>query len=74
MLKAGQILYDNDPRYRGRKVEVVRVEGSFAICKCRPRQMQIRLAYIFDDHEPRRSGYSIVAPKDIAVPSSNLSR
>ena len=27
----GQILYDNDPRYPGRKVEVVRVEGSFAM-------------------------------------------
>jgi hypothetical protein len=23
MLKAGQVLYDNDQRYRGRKVEVV---------------------------------------------------
>jgi hypothetical protein len=32
MLKAGQVLYDNDRRYRGRKVEVVRVEGSYAIC------------------------------------------
>jgi hypothetical protein len=68
MLKAGQILYDNDPRYRGRKVEVVRVEGTFAICKCGPRQMQIRLAYIFDDGEPRRSGYSTVAPEDSARP------
>ena len=30
MLKIGQISYGNDPRYRGRKVEVVRVtsEGS----------------------------------------------
>ena len=64
MLKAGQVLYDNDPRYPGRKVEVVRVQGSFAICKCGPRQLQIRLAYIFDDGEPRRSGYSTVAPND----------
>jgi hypothetical protein len=32
MLKAGQALYDNDPRYRGRTVEVVRVEGSYAVC------------------------------------------
>jgi hypothetical protein len=68
MLTAGQVLYDNDPRYRGRKVEVVRVEGTFAICKCGPRQMQIRLAYIFDDGEPRRSGYSSVAPEDSARP------
>jgi hypothetical protein len=62
MLTVGQVLYDNDPRYRGRKVEVVRVEGSYAICKCGPRQMQIRLAYIFSDGKPRRSGYSTVAP------------
>jgi hypothetical protein len=68
MLKAGQILFDNDPRYRGRKVEVVRVEGTFAICKCGPRQMQIRLSYIFNDGEPRRSGYSSVAPEDSARP------
>jgi len=58
MLKAGQVLYDNDPRYLGRKVEVVCVQGSVAVCKCGPRQMQIRLACIFDDGEPRRSGYS----------------
>jgi hypothetical protein len=33
VLKAGQILYDNDPRYRGRKLEVVRVEGSYgSVC------------------------------------------
>ena len=32
MLKAGQVLYDNDPRYRGRKVEVVRIEDSYAVC------------------------------------------
>jgi hypothetical protein len=70
MLKAGQVLYDNDPRYPGRKVEVVCVQGSVAICKCGPRQMQIRLAYIFDDGEPRRSGYSTVAPND-STRSSN---
>jgi hypothetical protein len=71
MLTAGQALYDNDTRYRGRKVEVVRLEGSFAICKCGPRQMQIRLAYIFDDGEPRRSGYSTVAPKEGARATTN---
>jgi len=32
MLEAGQVLYDNDPRYRGRKVEVIRVDGSYAVC------------------------------------------
>jgi hypothetical protein len=64
MLKAGQVLYDNDPRYRGRKLEVVRIEGSFAICKCGPRQLQVRLVYIFSDGEPRRSGYSTIVPDD----------
>ena len=74
MLKAGQVLYDNDSRYPGRKVEVVRVEGSFAICKCGPRQMQIRLAYIFNDGEPRRSGYSTVAPNNPAGRSPSGAR
>jgi hypothetical protein len=61
MLKAGQVLYDNDPRYRGRKVEVVRVEGSYAVCMSGPRQVKVRLDYIFCDGKPRRSGYSTVA-------------
>ena len=72
MLKAGQVLHDNDPRYPGRKVEVVRVEASRAICKCGPRQMRIRLSAIFNDGEPRRSGYSTVAPSDRARPTTNL--
>jgi hypothetical protein len=58
VLTAGQILYDNDPRYSGRKVEVVRVEGSYAVCMCGPRQVKVRLDYIFSDGKPRRSGYS----------------
>jgi hypothetical protein len=58
MLMAGQVLFDNDPRYRGRKVEVVRIEGSHAICKSGPREVKIRLDYIFSDGKPRRSGYS----------------
>jgi hypothetical protein len=61
MLKMGQVLYDNDPRYRGRKVEVVRVEGAFAVCMCGPRQVKVRLECIFSDGKPRRSGYSTVA-------------
>jgi len=60
MLKAGQVLYDNDQRYRGRKVEVVRVEGAYAVCMCGPRQVRVRLDYIFSDGQPRRSGYSTV--------------
>jgi len=61
VLKAGQILYDNDPRYRGRKLAVVRVEGTYATSMCGPRQVKVRLDYIFSDGQPRRSGYSTVA-------------
>jgi hypothetical protein len=61
VLMAGQILHDNDPRYRGRKLEVVRVEGSYAICMCGPRQVKVRLDYIFSDGELKRSGYSTSA-------------
>ena len=61
VLKVGQVLYDNDRRYRGRKIEVVRVEGSYAVCMCGPRQVKVRLDYIFSDGKPRRSGYSTVA-------------
>ena len=62
MLEKGQILYDNDPRYPGREVEVVRVEDSYAICKSGPRQMKVRLDRIHSDGAPRHSGYSTVAP------------
>jgi hypothetical protein len=58
MLEAGQVLYDNDPRYRGRNVQVVRVDGSYAVCMCGPRQVKVRLDYIFSDGQSRRSGYS----------------
>jgi hypothetical protein len=60
-LKPGQILRDNDPRYHGRKVEVVRVEGSYAVCMCGPRQVKVHLDRIFSDGKPRRSGYSAAA-------------
>jgi hypothetical protein len=56
MRATGQILHDNDPRYRGRKVEVIRVEGSYAVCKSGPRQAKVRRSYIFSDGIPRRSG------------------
>jgi hypothetical protein len=56
MLEAGQVLHDNDPRYRGRKLEVIRVEGSYAVCKSGPRQVKVPLDYIFSDGMPRRSG------------------
>jgi hypothetical protein len=61
VLKAGQVLYDMDPRYPGRKVEVVRTEGSYAVCMCGPRQVRIRLDTIFTNGKPRRSGYSTIA-------------
>ncbi len=70
MLKAGQGFYDNDPRYRGRKVEVVRVEGSYAICMCGPRQVKVRLDYIFSDGKPRGSGYSTVVEDSSQIPST----
>ena len=70
MLKAGQILYDNDPRYRGRKLEVVRVEGSHAVCMCGPRQVKVRLEYIFSDGQPRRSGYSTNVDNDSLISHS----
>jgi hypothetical protein len=70
MLIAGQVLYDNDPRYCGRKVEVVRIEGSRAICKSGSREVKIRLDCIFSDGKPRRSGYSTVAQNGEQSPSS----
>jgi hypothetical protein len=70
MLKAGQVLYDNDRRYRGRKVEVARVEGSYAVCMCGPRQVKVRLDYIFSDHKPRRSGYSMVVEDGVLTSST----
>jgi|HubBroStandDraft_6_1064221.scaffolds.fasta_scaffold771057_1 hypothetical protein len=72
MLEAGQVLHDNDPRYRGRKVAVLRVEGSFAICTCGPRQVRVRLDRIFSDGELRRSGYSTLSPNDSPRPATNL--
>jgi len=56
MLNAGQVLYDNDRRYRGRKVEVVRVEGSYAVCMCGPRQVKVRLEYIFKRRQAKALG------------------
>jgi len=52
------VLFDNDPRYRGRKVEVIRVDASFAICKSGPLEVKVRLERIFNDDQPRRYGYS----------------
>ena len=72
MFKAGQVLHDNDPRYRGRKVEVIRIEGSYAVCKSGPRQVKVRLDYISSDGMPRRSGYSTVAPNDSSRASAIL--
>jgi hypothetical protein len=61
MLHVGQVLYDNDPRYRGRTVEVIRVEERYLVCKCGPREVIIRRDRVHSDGE-RRSGYSIVPP------------
>jgi hypothetical protein len=66
MLKMGQVLYDNDPRYRGRKIEFVRIEKSYAICSSGPRQVKVRLDRIFGDGKLRRSGYSTIQQNDPA--------
>jgi hypothetical protein len=78
MLKAGQVLYDNDPRYRGRKVEVVRIEDSYAVCLSvclsGPRQVKVRLDYSFSDGKPRPSGHSTVAENDGLSGSAGLTQ
>jgi hypothetical protein len=74
MLKAGQVLYDNDPRYRGRKIEVVRIEGPYAVCMSGPRQVKVRLEHIFSDGKPRRSGYSTVAENHTSSSSPTLAQ
>src|ERR1700731_4845504 len=65
MLHVGQILYDNDPRYRGRTVEVIRIEERYLVCKCGPREVIIRHDRVHSDAEQRRSGYSIAPPTAI---------
>src|ERR1700687_6079815 len=62
MLRVGQILYDNDPRYSGRTVEVVRIKERYLVCKCGPREVIIRHDRVHSDAEQRRSGYSIAPP------------
>jgi hypothetical protein len=62
----GQILYDNDPRYSGRTVEIIRIEQRYLVCKCGPREVIIRHDRVHSDAEQRRSGYSIAAPTAIA--------
>ena len=74
MLNAGQVLYDNDPRYRGRKIEVVCIDGSHAVCVCGSRKVTVRLDYIFSDGVPRRSGYSTVAETDGLRPSTTITQ
>jgi hypothetical protein len=61
VLNVGQVLYDCDPRYRGRKIEVIRVEDTYAVCMCGPHEVKVLLDRIFSDGKPRRSGYSTVA-------------
>src|ERR1700675_4013545 len=65
MLQVGQILYDNDPRYSGRTVEVIRIEERYLVCKCGPREVIIRHDRVHSDGEQRRSGYSIGPPTAI---------
>jgi len=77
MLHLGQILYDNDARYSGRTVEIIRIEQRYLVCKCGPREVIIRHDRVHSDAEQRRSGYSIAAPTDIAgsgKPSRGVAR
>jgi hypothetical protein len=66
MLGIGQILYDNDPRYSGRTVEIIRIEQRYLVCKCGPREVIIRHDRVHSHAEQPRSGYSIAAPTAIA--------
>ena len=66
MFYIGQILYDNDPRYSGRTVEIIRIEQRYLVCKCGPREVIIRHDRVHSDAEQHRSGYSIAAPTAIA--------
>jgi hypothetical protein len=66
MLHIGQILYDNDPRYSGRAVEIIRIEERYLVCKCGPREVIIRHERIYTEAGQRRSGYSIAPPRAIA--------
>jgi hypothetical protein len=52
MLHVGQVLYDNDPRYRGRTVEVSRVEERRLVCKCGPREVIIQRDRVHNDGVP----------------------
>jgi hypothetical protein len=62
MLHVGQILYDNDPRYTGRTVEIIRIEQRYLVCKCGPREVIIRHDRVHSDGGQHPSGYSIAAP------------
>ena len=62
MLHIGQILYDNDPRYSGRAVEIIRIEERYLVCKCGPREVIVRHDRVHSDGEQRRSGYSVAPP------------
>ncbi len=62
MLHVGQILYDNDPCYEGRKVEIIKVEDHRVICKFGPREITVRRERVRDGGQQRRSGYSTVPP------------
>jgi hypothetical protein len=66
MLHVGQILYDNDPRYSGRTVEVIRIEERYLVCKCGPREVIIRHERVYTEAGQHRSGYSVAPPTAMA--------
>jgi len=64
-LRVGDLIRDNDPLYRGKRVLVVlRVVSSgtaeYAIAAPIRRETRIRLDRIHTDGRPRRSGWSLV--------------
>ena len=67
-VKVGDVLKDNDPRVQGRTVRVVEVGDARAVCEPETRhphaknarRVLIDLTRIYDDEQPRKSGFSVV--------------
>jgi hypothetical protein len=61
MLKAGDVIKDNDPRMKDRKLTVIAVGDDHAICDAPLKaRVSISLKRIFDDGKTRRTGFSVV--------------
>jgi hypothetical protein len=63
MIKSGDVLVDNDPRSKGRRVRIVDVGATsvrIANTSGPERLRWIARANIFEDDKPRRRGFSLV--------------